>query len=206
MSPRSGPVTGDTFVSVTGRFPTEAHVWFGDLPGTTFAQTDTWIVVRTPATDAAGVVDLTVRTNSDGVVITVEEAFAYLADDGGGGPAPVDNPGPVGDPTEPGTPDPGTPGGGQPGTGDPAPGTPGTGTQPDPGPGTTTPGEPGDPGNEGGATAPDTGGKQTRPTVDVEPFDAGNGLRLRRLDGLDSLADLAPCQTDPCPLHQLTGT
>ncbi len=206
VSPRSGSVTGDTYVSVTGSFPATAHVWFGDQPGTTYAQTDTWIVVRTPAADQVGVVDVTVRTNSDGVVLTAEDGFAYLAvddDRNGSGTDPGEGTDPgTGEGTDPGTgdgdgptegSDPGDEGGDDPADGD----------DPTDGEDGSEDGEDGD--GEDGDGEPDNSSPQERPVTGADVVTGAGGLQLRRLDGLDALVGLAPCTNDPCEVHRVAG-
>ena len=123
-------------VSLTGHFPQEVYVWFGDSPAIIFFQSDNWILVRTPRQAAPGLVDVTLRRIGIGIVLTAPNAYTFLAADEE--PLPVEA-----DPGEPPTTSPGggsDSGGGDETTGsDPAPApTPGVTTVPDSSPNTTT--------------------------------------------------------------------
>ncbi len=86
ISPRSGPVSYGTVVSLAGSFPEAAYVWFGNQQGQVLHQSSSWILVTTPPVAAAGPVDVTLRTAA-GTVLTLPAAFTFrdAATGAGGG-------------------------------------------------------------------------------------------------------------------------
>lgn len=86
ISPRSGPVSYGTVVSLAGSFPEAAYVWFGNQQGQVLHQSSSWILVTTPPVATAGAVDVTLRTAA-GTVLTLPAAFTFrdVATGAGGG-------------------------------------------------------------------------------------------------------------------------
>lgn len=216
LSPRSGPVSTETLVSMSGEFPAPVHVWFDDEPGSIYLQTPTWILVRTPLRAEPGNVDVTLRAGS-GIVLTVPEAYTYLEE--GDRPPVV-----VTDPTRP-TPSPtSTPATTTTTTGagnsDNNGGSGDAGGSDGPGPDDEIGGS--DPGEGPRIDAPDpdevdesdddgrdsdrrrSRNRQARAIPRGEPVDLGNGLVGRRLDGLAEVGGVPACRSDPCRTRRIT--
>jgi subtilisin family serine protease len=199
ITPQSGPVDGETFLSLAGTFPQEAAIWFGDLPGTVYAQSSTWMVVRAPAASQPGTVELTVRTRADGVVLTVPEAFTYLAadgpaDGGGGGTTPSTTA-----PTPSTAPSLTTSTTSSPSTG------PTTSSPASTGPTTTSTSSPETTGGTGDAPAPTDPVRETQVRAQPvgDPIDLGDGLRGRPLPGLAEINDVPTCSSSPCRTRRI---
>ena len=212
ISPRSGPTRAETFVTISGVFPREAHVWFGDLPATVYAQSSTWLIVGAPYVATPQIVDVSLRTSADGIVLMAPEAYAYV--DVGGGitlpapyPTPVPGPGePTAPPTDP-TPTP-TPTDPTPTPTDPVPGP--TPTDPVPPPGEPVPADPPSDGGDDTSTDDDptdhdrTRQRQARALPAGDPVDLGNGLTGRRLEGLAAVGGVPACTSDPCRTRRIS--
>lgn len=212
MSPRSGPVATETLISISGEFPSAAHVWFGDEPGTIYLQTPTWILARTPLRAEPGAVEVTLRAGQ-GIVLTIPDGYAYLAE--GQQPPTVVDPGPGPTPTNPpAVTTPTT----SPDTSDPDDGEiigpdPGTGVDPGQPPTTTTDGDDDGSDDEGTGGGDDDdesesdGGKsrnrQARAVPTGDKVELGGGLIGRRLDGLSEVGDVPRCKSDPCRTRRI---
>lgn len=79
ITPQAGYVDNANSVTIRGSFPTSAYVWFGEQPGQVVYQTDEVITVRTPLRSAEGVVDVSLRSTAAGTVLTVDDAYAFVA-------------------------------------------------------------------------------------------------------------------------------
>ena len=89
ISPISGPIAGNTAVTITGvNFDYIQTVFFDGLPATIQSSTPTTINVTTPA-HPAGPVDVTVNTN--GFTTSASAAYAYV-DNTSPPPPPVNDP------------------------------------------------------------------------------------------------------------------
>ncbi len=181
----------ENFVTVTGTFPAEANIWFGQQPGTVYVQTNTWIVVATPAVTDPQTVELSVRTRNGEEQLVVPDAYAYQPTP----TAPTPDPGSGGtDPTPTPSPSP-TPG---PGSGGSDPGSGGS----DPGSGGSDPGSGGSDPETGDQPSPE---RQARPVADGEPVRVDSGLWVRPIDGLDDLLTTPACTTAICRPHRIGG-
>lgn len=80
----SGPVRGGSVVSITGIFPDEAFVWFGDQPGDVLYQSRSWILTVAPAAGRSGPVDVGISTVFEGTVLMLTDGFTYRDPTGGG--------------------------------------------------------------------------------------------------------------------------
>ncbi|MEM7324842.1 MAG: S8 family serine peptidase, partial [Actinomycetota bacterium] len=76
IAPASGPTSVKSTVSVTGYFPDDAYVWFGNQAGEVIYRTSTWILVQTPAVVTPGPVDLRVRKGS--IDLVVPDGFTFF--------------------------------------------------------------------------------------------------------------------------------
>lgn len=82
VTPDIGPLAGDTRVIITGDyFLTGAKVKFGDQSATVVSATSKQLVVNTPPSDIAQIVDVTIL-NPDQTTVTAEQAYSYV-------PAPI---------------------------------------------------------------------------------------------------------------------
>jgi len=79
ISPQAGYVDNANSVTLRGSFPASAYVWFGEQPGQVVHQTDDLITVRTPLRSLDGVVDVSLRTSGAGAVLTLPDAYAFVA-------------------------------------------------------------------------------------------------------------------------------
>ena len=216
VEPQVGMVATANAVQIVGNFPSDTYVWFGDQPGQVVFQDRTRITVRTPPRAQAGIVDITLRKSHRGVVLTIPDAFAFVAgddrpDDGSGTGGSTD----TGDPGagSGGTGDPGTGSGGGDDTGS----TDGTGGDTTGGDGPTDDpaGNDGTDGSSGGGdpsdgTSGDGGSGSTDDGDSTEPSDrrarmtAGSPVELANgLVGRPITPNLTSgvrsCSIDPCP-------
>ncbi len=184
IAPRSGLVNTENPVILSGTFPEDVVVWFGNSPGTVTSQSATTIKVRTPLQSRPGVVDITLRSRASGVVLTLPNAFAYLSAgdttpvaEGGGG---------------------GATGGGSSQT----PSSPvGTSTTLDGRtPATAPPAPPTTAGNDDPRGGNDRQ-RQARARVGTDPIDLGNGLRGVSISGVGG--GVPACTSDPCRTRRI---
>jgi hypothetical protein len=78
ISPDFGQITGGTEVTITGKYLTDASaVDFGSVPGTIVSDTDTQIVVTSPA-ESVGTVDVTVSTSGGTSPTSTSDQFTYV--------------------------------------------------------------------------------------------------------------------------------
>ncbi|MEV6984616.1 IPT/TIG domain-containing protein [Sphaerisporangium sp. NPDC051017] len=79
ISPASGPTTGGTTVTITGADLTGATaVVFGDTAASFTVDSDTQITATSPATTAAGAVDVKVTTPGGTTATTNDDKFTYV--------------------------------------------------------------------------------------------------------------------------------
>jgi hypothetical protein len=197
IAPQSGPTGSENSVSIVGSFPEEVNVWFGDQAGTVHYQSPTWLVVATPAGASPGTVDLSLRNQASGTVLTVPDAYTFYAPSGG-------SPG-GGTTTTPATSAPTT-----------APASTSTsagGAGPTPGPTSTSAPTPTSAPTTVALTTTtvDPTSITTEPAVPVRPrsallgspVDLGQGLRGVPLGGLDDMNGMPRCTSDPCRTRTL---
>ncbi len=152
LSPQVGFVDTYNVVYIFGTFAESVTVWFGNSPARTVSQTQSLMIVETDRRAQPGIVDVTLRRQSD-EVLRLPQAYSFVTFDGGGATdgGPVDDPG---DGSEGGSPVGGT-GGSTGGGSDSGPdgatgGSGGTGSDP----------------TGGGDTGDDSGGGSDGPTGD----------------------------------------
>lgn len=98
VSPASGPLAGNTLVTITGtELPTstgDVEVTFGgeDAAVQTVNGAGTQITVKTPAMAAAGPVDVVVRKVTGDITVIVQDAFTYVGGPEVAGVAPSPSP------------------------------------------------------------------------------------------------------------------
>ena len=79
ISPSAGPTTGNTSVTITGLNLSNAlGVAFGGVPATISSNTDTTLVVTSPAAAGAGIVDVTVTTAGGASNTSNADRFTYV--------------------------------------------------------------------------------------------------------------------------------
>ncbi|MEZ5409899.1 MAG: S8 family serine peptidase [Acidimicrobiales bacterium] len=218
ISPRSGPVSYGTVVSIAGSFPEAAYVWFGNQQGQVLFQSSSWILVTTPPVAEAGPVDVTLRTAA-GTVLTLPGAFTFrdaaTASGGGSGgtgstsattapPAPSPTTAPASGGTSPTTASGGTSSGGT-GSGGAGSGGAGSGggTSPTTAPSADNPGT--SPATTAPAvtaapatTAPPDPALSPRTVTAGAPVDLGGGLTGVAFNGWSTLGSVPACASDPC--------
>lgn len=205
ISPRSGPVSYGTVVSITGSFPDAAYVWFGNQQGQVMHQSSSWILVTTPPVATAGPVDVTLRTAA-GTMLTLPAGFTFRdattatggAGGGGTGSTTATTAAPAPSPTTaaPGATSPTTArsttttaaGGGTSPTAGPSPTTPGTS------PATTAPATTASP----ATTTPADPALSPRAVAVGAPVDLGGGLNGVAFSGWSTLGSVPACASDPC--------
>lgn len=216
ISPQTGFVDTFNVVYVFGSFPEPLTVWFGNSAARTVSQSESLLIVQTERRAQPGVVDVSLRRQSEEVLL-LPQAYSFVLFDGesggGGGfePDPGDgSTGDTGDTTTgggsstggstggPGDGDGGDPGGstGDPGTDD------GTGgdlpTDDESGDvGSGGDGSDGDGAGDGGALVVDNG-PRPRASVNGDPTDLGNGLVGVPVKGVNVVGPIPSCGIDPC--------
>jgi hypothetical protein len=85
VSPQAGYVNMANTVTIRGNFPSDTYVWFGGQPGQVVHQNRGQITVRTPLRAEPGLVDITLQKSPTGVVLTIPDAYAFVALDGSTG-------------------------------------------------------------------------------------------------------------------------
>jgi hypothetical protein len=78
IAPQTGLIDEEVLVQISGTFPDEPTVWFGNQPADTIAGNDQLIVVRTRRHLEPETVDVSLRTRADGVVLEISDGFAFL--------------------------------------------------------------------------------------------------------------------------------
>ncbi len=181
VSPQAGYIDQATTVVIRGNFPSATYVWFGDQPGQVVHQNRSAITVRTPLRAEPDVVDVTLQKSSNGVVLTIPDAYAFVAFDGTV-PGTEDSPDQTDGSTNPGdATDDSESGSGDSGSGDPAPGD-GTGdTGAD---------------DDGSDEADTTSDRRARMTVG-SAVQLPNGLQGASVTP-NVAAGVVVCSTDPC--------
>ncbi len=213
ISPRSGPVSYGTVVSLAGSFPEEAYVWFGNQQGQVLYQSSSWILVTTPPVAAPGPVDVTLRTAA-GTVLTLPAAFTFrepstaptAGGGSGGGTGSTTATTAAAPATSPSTA--ATSGGTSPTTArsttSTTPTAPGAGTSPTSGPSPTTPATSAPVATTAPvATAPADPALSPRAVAAGGAVNLGGGLTGVAFSGWSTLGSVPACASDPCRTRQL---
>ncbi|MGH1503508.1 MAG: S8 family serine peptidase [Acidimicrobiales bacterium] len=77
FSSQIGFVNSTAYLTINGTFPEDVYVWFGDRPGTVVSQRSRNLTVLSPSVATPGVVDVTLRSTGDEVLLTVPDAYAF---------------------------------------------------------------------------------------------------------------------------------
>ncbi len=189
VTPRTGLVDNENLVEVTGTFPGQATVWFGDSAGEMVFASEQLILVRTGRHAKAETVDVSLRSRTDGEVLNLPDAYAFLAvgddrpvvetDDEGTSNGvdinPIDDPG----------------FGADRGAGDLVEDTP----PPDAGPDSGR--------TDAGDNTARSRNRQARAEIEGAPQELPNGLIGVPLSGMNTIGAVPKCNEDPCRTRRI---
>ncbi len=80
LSPAVGSVGGGGHVTITGYFPDTTFVWIGDTPVNVLAVSNQQLIADIPRRPEPGVVDVSLHTSADGIVLEAPGVFTFLGD------------------------------------------------------------------------------------------------------------------------------
>ncbi|MCP3856970.1 MAG: S8 family serine peptidase [Actinomycetia bacterium] len=80
LSPAVGSVGGGGHVTIAGHFPDTTFVWIGDTPVNVLAVSNQQLIVDIPRRPEPGVVDVSLRTSADGIVLEAPGVFTFLGE------------------------------------------------------------------------------------------------------------------------------